>query len=162
MAGPRCSICSDPRIDLIDAALLAGSRRGTARAMGLSLASVNRHVASGHLAHLGTVSAQAAPVALPGGGGIRERLEAQLTRLENMAATPGIAHRAYLEIITAMRLLAAELAKQPPAPCPEVNLAETDEWIELRERIVVVVRPYPEVMAALRAAFPPDRDTAPS
>lgn len=127
-------LAADPRLPSIIAAVEGGrSMRATAKDFGVSQDAVERYFrkygqkapkvpegVSTHYADPDTARS------------IYHRLSDQLASIERMAAQPGLSQRAYLDLVTQMRLLAAELAKQPPPAVEQPDLTESDEWIELR------------------------------
>lgn len=146
----RCTVCARPDAGTINAALLDGrSARSVALEVGVSDDALQRHAAN-HLAR--AVAAIGPPVAQPRvrqadrpspADPIDELVEA--LRPHALKGDPQAAHQYRLA-------LQAQADAQHAAP-PVRALATEPEWIALRTRLLELLEPFPEALAALRDAL---------
>jgi len=140
--GRGCTVCARPDVILIEAAIRGGmSKAAVSRAYGLGKMPVQRH-AAGHMLPVRRTTATVGrtiapgPVLGPVGGDVqpdqtvRERLEGHLARLEGLLASGDLSMTLYLASLKEVRLLAESLAKQGPAPDPERDFTDTQDWAE--------------------------------
>jgi hypothetical protein len=133
-------LASDPRLPSIIAAIEGGrSMRAAAKDFGVSEDALNRYFARyGDKAPKIPDRSASTTDGSDVGTTIWHRLSAQMSAIEEMAKQPGLSQRAYLDLVTQMRLLATEMAKHQPPQEQDISrlIVESEEWIRLRESVV--------------------------
>lgn len=160
-----CSVCNHPKVREIDALLLAGiqltviaRRFGFKRQSGeLKIDNLSRHRSKGHIIPVHHPPESAAPpvdeegeveVPTTAVGGLKALIQ-KLEKIQRGELSPSPA----AQISRELRLTYESLAKiQGPEEPPEVNLADVPEWIELRERIMAALAPWPDAKKAVLEA----------
>jgi len=151
----KCSVCVHPKQGLIDKAIVAGeSYRDIAGRYGLSRSAVERH-ANGHLPTT-LVEAEEAKEAVRAGDLLNEvnsLKDRALTILDT--AEKAEDWRTALGCIKEARGSIELLAKMIVAlqTSAEVDVLRSPEWLELRQRIITALQPYPEAKEALVRAL---------
>ena len=152
MAG-RCTVCTHPEVEAINAALLKGEpKRRIAADYGLSETSVHRHAAR-HLPATLTKAAEAEQVA--SADNLLAQLHAlqvsTLAILDKQSKAGGddrIALSAIREARSNLDLLGRLLGQLDNAPKIAV-LVNNPEWLTLRTVILTALEPYPEAREAV-------------
>ena len=144
-----CSVCSHPKRDEIDQALVRGEPiRAIARRFGLSKDSIRRH-AQNHLPAKLAKATEAQEVAeanalLTQVQLLRDRALAILDKAER-AQDLRVALQAIREARGCVELLAKLVGELSESP--QVNVLLSPQWVELRKTILLALEPYPEARA---------------
>jgi hypothetical protein len=99
----------------------------------------------------------------PTGGSVRERIEAIVGRLERVMTDaeagrrPTVLLQAAREIRQALETIARITGEIEQRPTTVLNIATSDEWIELQAAILRALAPYPDARMAVAAALAPLR-----
>lgn len=135
----QCSICSDPRVQSVDAALAAGrSARGLAIELGLGPESMKRHARHAKERAATPVAAQS-----PGVDALDELVAALRTRA---IGGDTAAAREY-------RLALAAQTDRSMGKTEPYNVDHDPEWIELRTLLYATLKPHPDAWTAVRDAL---------
>jgi hypothetical protein len=124
-------LAADPRLPSIIAAVAGGrSMRATAKDFGVNVDQIERYFRK-YGKNAPRVPDQ--PPAQPGEDAPTrspyEMLSKLLADVERMTRAPGLSSRAYLDLLTAVRLLSSELSKhQPPVDPKTFDLTTTLAW----------------------------------
>ena len=105
------------------------------------------------------------PLALPSpirtGGSVRERIEAIIGRLERVMTDaedgrrPTVLLQAAREMRQALETIARITGEIEERPTTVINIAASDEWIEVQTAILSALAPYPDARMAVAAALAP-------
>ncbi|MBW3557114.1 MAG: hypothetical protein KY454_09310 [Actinobacteria bacterium] len=154
-----CTICSHPKVEEIDAALVRGeSRRRVADWFHASESALQRHRTNCISPALVTAHAKATEEARY--RSLLDRIEEQATRLERVIqkAEDGGSTGTMLSAIRELRAMLELLGKatgelKPDGTQVTVNIATSEEWQRIQAVIVGAVTPFPEARAAVGDAL---------
>lgn len=148
----RCTICTHPRREEIDRALVEGEAfRNIAQHFGVSPYSLHRHRTHIQDAIQQASAARAVEVGVSVLDRIRE-LNREARSLLEEARSKGRYAAAVQAIGAATRLLELEaklLGELDERPSVQVALVASPEWARLRAVVLEALAPYPEARAAL-------------
>ncbi len=148
--GRRCTVCTHPKRDEIDRALIAGEPyRDIARRYGLSKDALRRH--REHIPKELARSREAEEVARADEllGQVQELRDRALSILDKAERSKDL--RTALQAIREARQCVELLAKLAGelSEAPQVNILLSPQWVELRKTILVALDPFPEARARL-------------
>ena len=148
--GRRCTVCTHPKRDEIDRALIAGEPyRDIARRYGLSKDALRRH--REHIPRDLARSREAEEVARADEllGQVQELRDRALSILDKAERSKDL--RTALQAIREARQCVELLAKLAGelSGAPQVNILLSPQWVELRKTILVALDPFPEARARL-------------
>jgi hypothetical protein len=140
--------------------LLEGdSLRSIGERTGLSKDALGRHRRDHSPIWLARVTEGGRPV--QSAGSVRDRIEAIIGRLERVMtdAEDGRRHTVLLQAAREMRQALETIARITgeidERPTTVINLATSEEWIEVQTDILTALAPYPDARRAVAAALAP-------
>jgi len=156
-----CLTCSNPEVDRVNAAIVAGERLASiAKWSGIGPKPLGRH----KRAHLSPALVPVAQVVA-----IRDLQRSALERVNDLAAElegrirrEGITDHAYLQtadrLLKSVELLARLSGELRPSgvQVQVLNVSTSQDWLDLRARVLDAVAPWPDARLAIARALAPD------
>lgn len=158
MSDPRCTVCTHPERGLVERDITAGvPNTQVAAKHGLSKDAVrrhrDRHLSAALRGVLTKRDDQLGSRALDRLEGLYGRAEGILdaATAEGKAAMSLAAIKELRGIVELLARLTGELDERPTVQV--LNVSTSPEWVEVRSRLLVSLRPYPEAAAAAALAL---------
>ena len=156
--GRSCTVCDHPDRSQIEERLVGGeSYTSIAEATGLGRMALARHKRD----HSPMWLAKMTKPVDASAGSVQERLEALIERIEKVLADAESGRR-HTVVLAAARELRAALesvarisGELDERPTTVVNLATSEEWIQLQTVILTALAPYPDARMAVAGALGP-------
>jgi hypothetical protein len=152
----RCTVCSHPDVDVINAALVSGTKQADLVSRhGCSKDALSRHFVHHIPAELAKAHAAEEVAAADNLLGLVQEQLATARRVAAEAEKAGEKRTTLLAVRELLRIveLEARLAGQLGGDGATVNVIVSPQWHRTRETILVALSPYPEARVAVAAAL---------